>query len=69
MGALDHSGESVQTRTLRKAAAILGGPEALAAVLDAPQADVTSWLDGRIEPPRTAFLLSVDIIVDELQAK
>lgn len=60
-------GDTIQARTLRKAAAIVGGAERLRTLLDAPPDQFAAWLDGSQEPPRTVFLLSVDVIVDELE--
>jgi hypothetical protein len=51
----------VRSRTLHRAAELVGGPEALAKTLCIPEPAVRMWLAGRPIPPEI-FLRAVDII-------
>jgi DNA-binding transcriptional regulator YdaS (Cro superfamily) len=54
---------SVQRRSLHRAAEIVGGPAALARTLGVPEPALRMWLDGRPVPP-DIFLRAVDIIIE-----
>jgi DNA-binding transcriptional regulator YiaG len=54
--------ESVQTRTLRRAADTLGSVGELATRLDASEAEVGRWIAGTARPPQVAFLKALDIV-------
>jgi hypothetical protein len=54
--------ESVQTRTLRRAAETLGGVDELAALLNTPEEDIQRWIIGVERPPQVAFLKALDIV-------
>ena len=57
-----HPESSVHTRTLRRAAATLGGVSELAALLNTPEEDVRRWMHGEDRPPQVAFLKALDIV-------
>lgn len=52
--------------TLRVAAELLGGPRQLRIFLRAPAADVAAWLAGTQEPPDSAFLRALELVLDDL---
>lgn len=52
--------------TLRIAAELLGGPRQLRIFLRAPAADVATWLAATKEPPDSAFVRALQLILDEL---
>jgi hypothetical protein len=51
------------------AARKLGGPRKLRDYLRAPSADVVSWLAGVEEPPTAAFLMALELILDDLDTR
>jgi DNA-binding transcriptional regulator YiaG len=53
---------TMYARTLRRAAELSGGHEALARELRVPTNQLASWLAGRASPPGDVFLRAVDII-------
>jgi len=56
---------SVYSRTLQKAAELLGGRKKLARVLRVPVNDLESWIADEAKPPLNVFLRVVDLIIDE----
>jgi len=59
----------LRSRTLRVAAAILGGPRRLARRLDASPSQVLAWLAGTAEPPEQAFLQALRVILEDLERR
>jgi hypothetical protein len=57
---------SVETRALRIAAAMLGGPRKLRDFLQVPSAEIAAWLAGIRPPPKDVSLRVVDLILDDL---
>jgi len=57
----------VRSRTLHRAAELVGGPEALAKTICVPEPAVRMWLAGRPIPPEI-FLRAVDIISEHDEA-
>jgi DNA-binding transcriptional regulator YdaS (Cro superfamily) len=53
---------TVQSRTLQRAAEVLGGTEPLAARLGVSQPIVRAWISGSVRPPEKHFFLVVDIL-------
>jgi hypothetical protein len=56
---------SVYSRTLRKAAELLGGTVKLAKRLRVPRSLLVEWMNDKAEPPPWVFLKAVDIVLDE----
>jgi hypothetical protein len=56
---------SVYSRTLQKAADLLGGRKKLARVLRVPAKDLETWIADEAKPPLNVFLRVVDLILDE----
>jgi hypothetical protein len=56
---------SVYSRTLQKAADLLGGRKKLARVLRVPAKDLETWIADEAKPPLNVFLRAVDLILDE----
>ena len=59
---------SVYSRTLQKAADLLGGRKKLARVLRVPMKDLEAWIADEAKPPLNVFLRVVDLIIDETGA-
>jgi DNA-binding transcriptional regulator YiaG len=57
-----HPENTVQIRTLRRAADTLGGVGELAALLNTSEDDVRRWIQGMDRPPQVAFLKALDIV-------
>jgi len=57
--------KSVYSRTLQKAAEIVGSRTRLCRVLKVPAADLDNWIAGTAVPPQSVFLQAVDLVVDE----
>lgn len=55
----------VMSRTLQKAAELVGGQKALARRLRVPLAELQKWLAGDGRPPMATFLKAVDLVLDE----
>ena len=53
---------TVHARTLRRAAEIVGGLEALAAQLDVRDENLKKWLEGQLPVSQEIFLRCVDIV-------
>jgi DNA-binding transcriptional regulator YdaS (Cro superfamily) len=53
---------TVHARTVRRAAEIVGGLEALAAQLDVRDGNLNKWLEGQLPVPQEIFLRCVDIV-------
>ena len=60
---------SLKARTLRIAAARVGGPRKLRDHLSARSADVVAWLSGLEEPPTPVFLRALDLILNDLDRR
>ena len=56
---------SVYSRTLQKAAELLGGRKKLARTLRAPIKDIEMWIADEAKPPLNVFLRVGDLIIDE----
>ena len=56
---------SVYMRTLRRAAEVIGGFEALAAYLDVRPLHLHAWMNGTHETPTDVFLKVVDLLMYE----
>ena len=56
------SGDTVYTRTFRRALETLGGAQQLARALGASVEEVESWVCGAAVPPPGAFLAAIDIV-------
>ena len=54
---------TVHARALHRACLVLGGVAQLAAQLGASEAAVRSWIQGIDEPPESAFLAAVEILL------
>jgi DNA-binding transcriptional regulator YdaS (Cro superfamily) len=50
--------------TLKRAAEILGGIDALRAHLGVSHTRLAAWLRGNVRPPSDKFLRAVDVIVE-----
>lgn len=53
-----------QVRALKKASRILGGPERLCELLDAPRAAFYRWMEGEESMPVSYFGLVLDFLAD-----
>ena len=56
---------SIYSRTLQKAAELIGGQAKLGRHLRAPAAELQKWIDDKAVPPMGIFLRAVDLIIDE----
>jgi hypothetical protein len=56
---------SIYSRTLQKAAELLGGRARLCRHLRVPSAELERWIADQVQPPRGIFLKAVDVILDE----
>jgi hypothetical protein len=54
---------TIYARALHRACLVLGGVAQLAAHLRASEAAVRSWIEGIDEPPESAFLAAVEILL------
>jgi len=59
---------SVYSRTLQKAAQLIGSRKKLARHLRVPLAELEKWLAGTAVPPTGTFLKAVDLVIDETPA-
>lgn len=59
---------SVYSRTLQKAAELLGSRQKLARHLRVPLAELEKWIAGVAVPPTGTFLRAVDVVIVETQA-
>jgi DNA-binding transcriptional regulator YdaS (Cro superfamily) len=57
----------VHVRTLRRAAELVGGEQALALRLQVTPSHLALWLAGVEVPPADVFLRAVDIVMDHVQ--
>jgi DNA-binding transcriptional regulator YdaS (Cro superfamily) len=57
----------VHVRTLRRAATLVGGEQALALRIKVTPSHLALWLAGAGEPPADVFLRAVDIVMEDLQ--
>jgi hypothetical protein len=58
-------GDSVHSRTLRKAMTIVGGADELALRVGVAPPIIGAWLAGRITMPTSYFLKLVDIVMND----
>jgi hypothetical protein len=56
---------SVYSRTLQKAAELIGGRSQLCRHLHVPMADLQKWIDDKAVPPIGIFLRAVDLVIEE----
>jgi hypothetical protein len=56
---------SVYSRTLQKAAELIGGQAKLCRHLRVPAAELQKWIDDKAVPPIGIFLRVVDLIIEE----
>jgi hypothetical protein len=56
---------SVYSRTLQKAAELIGGQVKLCRHLRVPATELQKWLDDKAVPPIGIFLRAVDLIIEE----
>ena len=56
---------SVYSRTLRKAAELLGSRQKLAHHLHVPLTELENWIAGTALPPTGTFLKAVDVVIVE----
>jgi hypothetical protein len=56
---------SLHQLALHRAAELLGGQQALAAVLEVNPHVVARWIDGTLRIPQRVFLRVVDILLDQ----
>jgi hypothetical protein len=56
---------SVYSRTLQKAAELIGGQAKLGRHLRVPAAELQKWIDDKAVPPMGIFLRAVDLIIEE----
>jgi len=59
---------SVYSRTLHKAAEILGSRAKLCRELKVPAAELDKWMADKEVPPQSVFLRAVDIVVEDPSA-
>ena len=59
---------SVYSRTLQKAAELLGSRQKLARHLRVPLAELEKWIAGTALPPTGTFLNAVDVVIAETSA-
>jgi hypothetical protein len=56
---------TVYSRTLRRAAELMGGRKKLARYLRAPLSELEKWIADEAMPPTGIFLKAVDYLLDE----
>jgi len=56
---------SVYSRTLQKAAELIGGRAKLCRHLRVPLAELEKWIEDKAVPPIGVFLRAVDLIIEE----
>ena len=59
---------SVYSRTLQKAAELVGGRKKLCRHLNVPQAELQRWIEDKATPPIGLFLRAVDLLIQETPA-
>ena len=64
----ESSPDRVRSKTLARAARILGGPQGLSRYLNVSAAVLALWMTGVQPPPTNAFLKAVDLIEAEVVA-
>ena len=57
----------VHVRTLRRAAALVGGEQELALRIKVTPSHLVLWMAGVEVPPADVFLRAVDIVMDHVQ--
>ena len=58
----ESQGDNPKVRTLRRAAEVVGSPEALAAVLEVSLEMVSAWLLGQQALPNDAYMRALDVV-------
>lgn len=58
----------VMSKTLQKAAELVGSQKNLARRLRVPLAELQKWIQGEGKPPMGTFLKAVDIVLEETAA-
>lgn len=61
--------ESAQSRTLARAAEVLGGVAALASHLGVPEPALREWLDSGGEIPDAVFIAALEIVLIHLEGR
>ena len=56
---------SLETGVLRRCRDLLGGSKQLARRLRVPERDLQTWLTGKEQPTKAAFLAAVDILIEQ----
>jgi hypothetical protein len=56
---------TLQMRVLQQATKLLGGEHALSRRLHAPSSDLSRWLRGDGQPPKTILLAAIDIVLEK----
>jgi hypothetical protein len=56
---------TVYSRTLRKAAELIGGRAKLCRHLRVPMGELEQWIDDKAVPPIAIFLRAVDLVVED----
>ena len=56
---------AVRSRTLTRAAEILGGSQPLRAYLNVSAAVLALWMSGAAPAPNDAFLKAVDVVIEK----
>jgi hypothetical protein len=56
---------SVYSRTLQKAAELIGGRGRLCRHLQVPMSDLQKWIEDQAVPPIGIFLRAVDLVIQE----
>lgn len=57
-----NEGDNPKVRTLRRAAEVVGSPEALAEALDVSPELISAWLLGQQAPPNDAYMRALDLV-------
>jgi hypothetical protein len=61
----DTASRTVKANTLLRAAQIMGGLDPLCRYLSVPRNDLIAWMAGDAEPTLGAFLLAVDLVLQD----
>ena len=58
----EQSGDTPKLRTLRRAAEVVGSPEALAEALEVSPEMISAWLLGQKTVPNDAYIRALDLV-------
>lgn len=61
-GKEERTADTPKVRTLRRAAEVVGSPEALAEALDVSPEMVSAWLLGQQAPSNDAYMRALDLV-------